>query len=150
MSEGMIVKCPQCGATNRISADKWHEKGAVCGKCTHPLDLHKLFPDQAVAASDTTFRDEVLDFPGAVLVEFFATWCGHCRRMAPVVAELASEYAGRVKVVLTDIDKNQMGVSHYKVSGTPTFLLFNKGRLIKRLVGAQPKGELARHVENLK
>ena len=74
MSEGsMIVRCPHCGARNRVPSSRWNER-AVCGKCKASIDLSRLFPDRPVEVSDATYRREVLDFPGPVLVEFHAPW----------------------------------------------------------------------------
>ena len=69
----IIVLCPQCGAKNRVPSSRWSER-AVCGKCKASLDLSRLFPDRPVEISDASFRREVLDFPGLVLLEFQAPW----------------------------------------------------------------------------
>ncbi len=69
----VIVRCPRCGAKNRVPENRWGEK-AVCGKCKTSLELSRLFPDHPVQISDASFRREVLDFSGPVLVEFYAPW----------------------------------------------------------------------------
>ena len=108
-----------------------------------------LFPERSVPISDGTFAGEVLAFEGPVLVEFFSPRCGHCIRLAPVLEELASEYAGRVKFVTLDIERNQAIASRENVNGTPTLFLYKRGKLVDRVVGALPKQELARHLNGI-
>ena len=149
VANAFIVKCPRCGAKNRIPADRWGDERAVCGRCKSPLPPSILFPDRPVAISDSTFPKEVLAFEGPVLVEFFSPRCGHCIRLAPVIDELASEYAGRVKFVLLNIDENRMIASQQRVDGTPTLSFYDRGRLVDRVVGALPRQELQRHLDSL-
>ncbi len=148
-SDVLIARCPHCGAKNRIPANRWGDGRAVCGRCKSPMPLASLFPDRPVYATDGTFPAEVLGFQGAVLVEFYSPQCGHCQRIAPVIQELASEYAGRVKFVLLNIDQHRLTPSQHGVNGTPTFLFYRRGRLVDRVVGALPKLELARHLDSL-
>jgi thioredoxin len=143
------VRCPRCGAKNRVPAQKWDDDGAVCGRCKSPLRLSGLYPDRPVSLSDAAYAKQVLEFPGAVLVEFFAPWCGHCQRLAPVLRDLAAQYAGRVKFVLMNVDEQQRIASQQGVNGTPTLLFYNRGKLIDRVVGAPPKAELAQRLDNL-
>jgi thioredoxin len=89
--------------------------------------------------SDTRFDQEVLGAGGPVLVEFFATWCGSCRRFAPTLEKLAGEYAGRVPVVKVNADENPALVRRYGVSSTPTLVLFSGREPVGTLVGAQPE-----------
>jgi thioredoxin 2 len=71
--DSVIVRCPGCGTRNRVPASR-REQQQRCGKCKKPLDLSRLFPDSPVAVSDTTFRQEVVSFPGPVVVNFTAPW----------------------------------------------------------------------------
>jgi thioredoxin len=89
--------------------------------------------------SDARFDQDVLGAGGPVLVEFFATWCGSCRRFAPTLEKVAVEYAGRVPVVQVDADENPESVRRYGVSSTPTLVLFSNGEPAGTLVGAQPE-----------
>ena len=147
-SESFVVICPRCKSKNRIPGDRWGQQ-ATCGKCHNPLHSFTPYPERAVEVFDWNYKSEVLDFPGPVLVEFYAPWCGYCQRLAPVIDELAREYAGRVKVVQINIDLNGKTASEYKVQGTPTLIFFKKGKLINRVEGALPKEEIDRQLRNL-
>ena len=67
----LIVRCPRCGTKNRVPGNRWGEP-AVCGKCKTPMDLSRLFPDHPIEVSDASFANEVLNFPGPVLAEFYS------------------------------------------------------------------------------
>jgi thioredoxin 2 len=143
-----MVICPQCGAKNRLPKDRQGDR-AVCGKCRASLPFSAVFPDHAVEVSDWSFQKEVLGFPGPVLMEFFAPWCGHCQRLSPVLDQLASAYAGRVKVAKMNIDENSLTPSQYAVKGVPTMLFLKGGQPVNRLVGAQSKGEIERQLNSI-
>ncbi|GAA4899880.1 thioredoxin [Streptomyces coeruleoprunus] len=98
--------------------------------------------------TDATFTTEVLEADRPVLVEFTATWCGPCRQLAPVLAQIATEEEARLKVVEIDVDTNPETVSRYAVLSTPTLLLFHAGEPIKSLVGARPKRILLQSLED--
>ncbi|WP_308284393.1 thioredoxin family protein [Pseudonocardia oceani] len=87
---------------------------------------------------DATFDRQVRTGAGPVLVEFFATWCGNCRRFAPTLQQVAAEYADRVPVVTVNADENPELVRRYGISSTPTLVLIEGGEPIGTLVGAQP------------
>ena len=96
----------------------------------------------ALAVTDQTFETEVLQSPTPVLVDFWATWCGPCRVIAPTIDQIASEYAGRLKVVKLDVDANGEIPYRYGVQGIPTLILFKGGQVVEKLVGAHPKASL--------
>ena len=91
--------------------------------------------------TDANFGDEVKN--GVVLVDFWATWCAPCRRIAPIVDQLAEEYNGKLTVAKVDIDENPMTPSKFMVRGIPTLLLFKNGDLMETIVGLETKDRLA-------
>ena len=92
--------------------------------------------------TDTNFDDEVLKAPEPVLVDFWAPWCGPCRMIAPIVEELATEYAGSVKFGKVNIDDSPSSAQSYGVSSIPTLMIFKGGEVVERFVGVQPKNRL--------
>ena len=94
------------------------------------------------AVTDESFRQDVLEAPGPVLVDFWAEWCGPCKAVAPVLDELAKDYAGKLTVAKVDIDENPVTPNEYAVRGIPTMLLFRDGKLLDQKVGALPKSAL--------
>lgn len=92
---------------------------------------------EAVTSAD--FQSKVLDSDVPVLVDFFATWCGPCRMLAPVLEEVADEVAGKAKVVKLDIDQSPDIAQRYGVMSVPTLIVFEGGQVKRQTVGAQPK-----------
>ena len=90
-----------------------------------------------VTSSD--FKEKVLDNPLPVLVDFFATWCGPCRRVAPVVDQIAEERAGSVAVYKLDIDQSRDVAERYNVMSVPTLMVFQNGQVVSTAIGARPK-----------
>jgi thioredoxin 1 len=92
-----------------------------------------------VHVSDATFKDEVLNSEEPVLVDFWATWCGPCRMVAPVVEEIAGDTEGKLKVAKLDVDANVVTSSEYKIMSIPTLMVFKGGKVVDKLVGFMPK-----------
>lgn len=93
------------------------------------------------------FDTEVLNSDKPVLVDFFATWCGPCKMMAPVVESLAKEYDGKVKVGKLDVDENEDIAARYGVMTIPTIILFKNGQILNKTVGVQSKNILVRELD---
>jgi thioredoxin 1 len=96
----------------------------------------------AAAVTDGTFQQDVLQSNEPVLVDFWASWCQPCRMVAPVVEEIATENAGKIKVLKLDVDENQNTAMQYNVSSIPTLILFKEGQPVERIVGFNPKDRL--------
>jgi thioredoxin 2 len=142
MSTSMIA-CPACGATNRVPGDKVAQGLApVCGKCKTPLPVGR--PQQV---TDASFAQDVERSPLPVLMDAWAPWCGPCHAIAPVIDQLATELAGRVRVVKLNVDENPRTAARFDLRSIPTLLVLKSGREIDRLVGVQPKQEITRRLE---
>jgi len=144
MADAVLIRCSACGATNRVPRDKvaagLHPR---CGRYKQPLSI-QLGP---VTVTDATFAADVDRSPVPVLVDAWAPWCGPCRTIAPVIEELASELAGRVRVAKLNVDENPTTAARFGLRSIPTLLVLSGGREVDRLVGVQPKGEIVRRLE---
>lgn len=105
--------------------------------------------EEAMDVTDDTFDVEVLQSPVPVMVDFWATWCGPCRMVSPIVEELAKEYAGRLRVRKVDVDRQQGSAAKYDVRSIPTLLFFKAGRVVDQIVGAVPKKTIVEKIQGI-
>ena len=92
--------------------------------------------------SDASFETDVLKSERPVLVDFWAEWCGPCKMIAPILEEIATEQAGKVRVAKLNVDDNPDAARRYEVMSIPTLIVFRDGQPVKRLIGAKGKGQL--------
>jgi thioredoxin 1 len=95
-----------------------------------------------VVVTDETFTEQVLESDKVVLVDFWATWCGPCRMVAPILEEIAGEHKETIKVAKLDVDENPVTSTDYRVMSIPTLIVFKGGEPVKQIIGARPKAVL--------
>jgi thioredoxin 1 len=103
----------------------------------------------ALKVDEGSWDTEVIRSPGLVMVDFWAVWCGPCQMVAPVVDELATEYAGKLKVMKLNTDENPEIAGRYQVMSIPTILFFKDGKAVEKLVGARPKRQFKEVIDSL-
>jgi len=142
------VICKSCGTTNRVS---WRGggEGVRCGRCKKPLLVVSWGEAHPVDVDDQSFQREVIESALPVLLDCWAPWCGPCRLIAPLMEQLARKYQGRIKVAKLDTDRNPKVTSEYGILSIPTLLIFKNGKLVDRMVGAIPRGEIERRLRRI-
>lgn len=140
-----IVTCTNCGTKNRV--DETKSERAVCGNCgaqlnATPFNTAKIKP---AIITDENFARDVLkdDSARPVLLDCWAAWCPPCRMIAPILDELAAEANGRYTIAKLNVDENPQTAAQFQIQSIPTMLVFKNGRLVDRIVGAQPKQQIA-------
>ncbi len=129
-----VVPCPACGTKNRIPAERVGQV-ALCGRCGERFPTHPL-PARPVTTTDGAFASLVATTPVPLLVDCWAPWCGPCRMVAPMLEEVAREFADRLVVAKLNVDENPATAARLGAKSIPTLVLFKDGREVDRLVGA--------------
>lgn len=143
-----VVACSKCGAKNRVDPRHAAEQIAKCGKCGTPLDLSKAEESAAetkpLIVTDASFQQDVIESSDRpVLLDAWAPWCGPCRMVGPIMEQLAAESKGRYRVAKLNVDENPRTAAQFQIQSIPTMLIFKNGKLVDRLIGAQPKPAIA-------
>lgn len=139
MADGKVVTCPSCGKKNRVPATSSGKP--QCASCKAALPW-------VVDASDATLAT-ALNTKQLVLIDLWAPWCGPCKMVAPVLEQLASRYAGRIKVVKINVDDNPRSAQTYDARSIPTLVFARDGQVVDRIIGAQPAQALATRIDSL-
>jgi thioredoxin 2 len=138
MAEGAVITCPNCGRKNRVPATA--SGTPHCGNCHRPLPW-------IVDAGDDTFAEIAEQASVPVVVDLWAPWCGPCRMVSPVLAELAADFAGRMKLVKVNVDESPRLQSRFGVQSIPTMLLLDGGQVKATQIGAPPPTALRSWLE---
>lgn len=138
MSDSRYYRCPSCGGVNRLPADKV-DANPICGRCKATID--PAAAPQLV--SDDELASLVRSSPVPVLVDFYADWCGPCRALAPVVANLGREMSGQLIIVKVDTGAHKRTAQSLGVRGIPALFLYKGGEVVGQTAGLQSEGALA-------
>jgi len=141
------IDLDKTAAANKIEAGpRWQEIGRTEQRL--PQAEESTAGGSVLTFGDSNFDAQVLRSRVPVLVDFWATWCGPCKQIAPAVDALAARYGGRVKVGKIDVDRNRATVGRWGVHGYPTLLLFKDGAVVGKIVGSAGRSEIARMVDS--
>lgn len=139
-----VVACSKCGTQNRVDETRLVDGLAKCGRCGTKLEVQPAGASRVelkpLVVTDATFQRDVLQTTGPpVLLDCWAPWCGPCRIVGPIMDQLAAESQGRYRIAKLNVDENPATAGQYQIASIPTMLIFKDGKLIDRIVGAQPK-----------
>ena len=143
MTDKIMLKCAACGAVNRVDERRMTAQ-PVCGRCGKRLAV----PSKPVYVGAAEFQKEVLDWPGTVLVDFWAPWCGPCRAVAPILEDLAVRRSASLKIVKVNTDENTELAARFGIYSIPTLILFERGNKINQIAGAMPRSQLEAWIDS--
>jgi thioredoxin 2 len=143
MSKTVLLPCSSCGSTNRVRVEKLTEQ-PKCGKCHNVLNIL----NKPVTITQANFEQEVIKWPGLILVDFWAEWCGPCKMIGPVLEKLSAERAGSLKIGKVDTEREPQLSSRFAISSIPTLMLYKNGKKLNQLSGALPKPQLEQWIDS--
>jgi thioredoxin 2 len=126
----VVVMCVFCGTVNRVDLGRLSE-GPKCGSCGRPIRLDRPLP-----VTDASFDKVIAGASVPVLVDFYADWCGPCKMMAPILDDFARVHTGDALVLKLDTESNPATPARFGIRGIPTLIVFDRGREVRRQVGA--------------
>lgn len=142
-----VIECRKCRSKNRVDLNRAADKVARCGKCGEPLQVASngfhVGTDKVLVVTDESFERDVLNRAGVVMLDCWAPWCGPCRMIGPIMEQLAAESNGRYQITKLNVDENPRTSARFQIQSIPTMLIFKDGKLVDRLIGAQPKPAIA-------
>ena len=119
-----------------------HDAGGLIPRVTYQTNFETNMSEHIKNVSDGTFDQDVLKSDQPVLVDYWAAWCGPCKMIAPILEEIASEYAGKLTIAKVNVDENQETAAKFGIRGIPTLMLFKNGQVSATKVGALSKSQL--------
>lgn len=144
MTERIITRCSKCQTRNSVPLSRINDH-PVCGKCKAVLTDITLYT-QPVVVTDATFAKEVLSHPGSVILDCWATWCGHCAGLSMTLTQVAKDYSGRIKIAKLNVDQNPAIAGQFNIMSLPTILFFKNGKVVGSAAGALPRLEIDRYI----
>lgn len=135
--DSVMIRCTACGTINKIKKEALNSV-LKCGNCKSGL----VISQKPVEVNASNFQKEILNWPGAVLIEFWTSTCVFCRMLAPTLDQIAQEKAGILKIVKINAEADQRIAVEHNVQGVPHLVLYNMGKRINEISGALPKQQL--------